>query len=70
MSQSYATSGSDTLATVTEAIRAAVQRLSGQPSNVGAAGRKALKRRDVEKLKTFGFDKFAAVLCYSNQLAR
>lgn len=44
-------------------------RVSGKSSAAGSGG-KPLKRRDADKLKTFGFDKVAAVLCYSNQLAR
>jgi len=55
-----------------DAVRDAVRSLtrSAAATAAGAGGRKALKRRDVDKLKAFGFDKVAAVLCYSDKLAR
>jgi len=56
-----------------DAAKDAVHGLSARISGKSAAalgGRKPLRRRDVDKLKTFGFDKVAAVLCYSAQLAR
>jgi hypothetical protein len=54
-----------------DAAKTTVRRLmGGEGAGASVGGRMALKRRDVEKLKTFGFDKVAAVLCYSKELAR
>ena len=68
-------SGSDTIAAIVDTAKDAVQgltnRIGGKSTAATAVGgRKTLKRRDVEKLKAFGFDKVAAVLCYSCQLSR
>jgi len=57
------------LLSVVDSVKAAVQRLTGgKGSSLGAA--KGRKRRDLDKLQSFGFDKIAAVLCYSDELAR
>lgn len=50
----------------------AVQRLtkSGLGGRKGGGGKQPVKPRDVEKLRTFGFDKVAVLLCYSDKLAR
>ena len=67
-------SGSDTIAAIVDTAKDAVQgltnRIGGKSTVAAVGGRKTLKRRDVEKLKAFGFDKVAALLCYSSQLSR
>ena len=65
--QNLVNGGADTLLSVVDSVKAAVQRLTGGKGSASAKGR---KRRDLDKLQSFGFDKIAAVLCYSDELAR